>query len=92
MPIFEDDKHSPGRFGFDKWLSVTNFFDINPILGDNGNIVEFEGTSSEVIVNNALEFIEKNINEDKPSFAVIWDGSPHDPFVQVKRIRLDLKI
>ena len=81
VPIFEDDEHSPGRFGFDKWLSVTNFFDINPILGDNGNIVEFEGTSSEVIVNNALEFIEKNINEDKPSFAVIWDGSPHDPFV-----------
>ncbi len=81
VPIFEDDEHSPDRFGFDKWLSVTNFFDINPILGDNGNIVEFEGTSSEVIVNNALEFIEKNINEDKPSFAVIWDGSPHDPFV-----------
>ena len=81
VPIFEDDEHSPGQFGFDKWLSVTNFFDINPILGDNGNIVEFEGTSSEVIVNNALEFIEKNINEDKPSFAVIWDGSPHDPFV-----------
>ena len=46
-------------------------------LADNGNISEFKGTSSEIIVNNALEFIEKNVNDNKPSFAVIWDGSPH---------------
>ena len=91
VPIFEDDEYSPGEFGFDKWLSVTNFFDINPILADNGNISEFEGTSSEIIVNNALEFIEKNINDNKPSFAVIWDGSPHDPFVATKDDKKDFK-
>ena len=31
QPIFEDDEYNPGEFGFDKWVSVTNFFDVNPI-------------------------------------------------------------
>ena len=44
-----------------------------------------------IIVNNALEFIEKNINDNKPSFAVIWDGSPHDPFVATKDDKKDFK-
>ena len=61
IPIFEDDEYSPGVFGFDKWVSTTNFFDIDPIMSDNGNIVDFKGSSSEVIVNEALKFIEKNV-------------------------------
>ena len=81
VPIFEDDKYSPGEFGFDKWISVTNFFDVNPIMGDNGTITDFKGSSSEIIVNQALSFIKKNIDDDTPFFSVIWDGSPHDPFV-----------
>ena len=81
VPIFEDDKYSPGEFGFDKWISVTNFFDVNPIMGDNGTITDFNGSSSEIIVNQALSFIKKNIDDDTPFFSVIWDGSPHDPFV-----------
>ena len=68
VPIFEDDKYSPGQFGFDKWLSVTNFFDLNPILGDNGNITDFNGSSSDVIVNQALNFIKKNVDENIPFF------------------------
>jgi arylsulfatase A-like enzyme len=28
-PIFASDPHSPGRFGFDDWVSVSNFFDID---------------------------------------------------------------
>ena len=41
VPIFEDDEYNPGEFGFDKWVSVTNFFDVNPIMGDNGQIKDF---------------------------------------------------
>ena len=87
MPIFEDDKYSPGQFGFDKWVSVTNFFDLNPILGDNGNITDFNGSSSDVIVNQALNFIKKNVDENIPFFSVIWDGSPHDPFVASEKYK-----
>ena len=28
VPIFGDDEYNPGVFGFDKWISTTNFFDI----------------------------------------------------------------
>ena len=81
VPIFEDDEYNPGEFGFDKWVSVTNFFDINPIMGDNGQITDFKGSSSEVIVGEALNFIKINVDNSNPFFTVIWDGSPHDPFV-----------
>jgi arylsulfatase A-like enzyme len=81
VPVFKDDTHAPGEFGFDTWLTVTNFFDINPIMSRQGNFEEFEGTSSDIIVDEALKFIESSIAEQKPFFAVIWDGSPHSPFV-----------
>jgi arylsulfatase A-like enzyme len=81
VPIFGNDSHSPGKFGFDKWLSVTNFFDMNPILSDNGDFKEFTGNSSEVIVNEALKFIGSKVKEETPFFTVIWDGSPHAPWV-----------
>ena len=35
---------------FEKWVSVTNFFDLNPIMSRNGNFKEFSGDSSEIIV------------------------------------------
>jgi arylsulfatase A-like enzyme len=81
VPVLKEDTHSPGEFGFDTWLSVTNFFDINPIMSRNGDFEEFKGTSSDIIVAEALKFIEFSIAEQKPFFAVIWDGSPHSPFV-----------
>tara|TARA_X000000950_G_scaffold37045_1_gene39559 strand:- start:3654 stop:4976 length:1323 start_codon:yes stop_codon:yes gene_type:complete len=79
-PIFKDDEYNPGNYGFDKWLSSSNFFDTNPILSDNGIFKEFKGSSSMIIVNEALKFIKKSVNENKPFFTVIWDGSPHNPF------------
>ncbi|MDX1285437.1 MAG: sulfatase-like hydrolase/transferase, partial [Draconibacterium sp.] len=81
VPVFKDDSHSPGEFGFDTWLTVTNFFDVNPIMSRNGEFEEFKGTSSDIIVAEALNFIEKSVKKDQPFFAVIWDGSPHSPFV-----------
>jgi arylsulfatase A-like enzyme len=80
VPIRKDDTHNPGTFGFDEWLSVTNFFDMNPIMSRNGNFEEFEGDSSSIIVNEALNFIRETSKDKQPFFTVIWDGSPHNPF------------
>ena len=63
-----DDEFSPTAFGFDEWISVTNFFDIDPIMSDNGKFTDFYGSSSKIIVTKALEFIEKNIKENKPFY------------------------
>ena len=80
-PIFNEDTHNPGAFGFDEWLSVTNFFDRNPIMSRKGKIKEFSGDSSEIIVDEALKFIKAKADNKKPFFTVIWYGTPHDPWV-----------
>ena len=71
VPIFKEDSHSPGNFGFDHWLTVTNFFDINPLMSENGSFVDLKGDSSEIIVNKALAFIKKKISENVLFFTVI---------------------
>lgn len=81
VPLFKEDTHSPGEFGFDTWLTVSNFFDIDPIMSRNGEFEEFKGTSSDIIVDEALKFIENEVADKNPFFTVIWDGSPHAPFV-----------
>ena len=80
VPVLKSDPHHPGHFGFDHWLTVTNFFDLNPIMSRMGTFEEFQGDSSEIIVHEALEFIEQSKNNEKPFFTVIWYGSPHSPF------------
>ncbi len=80
VPIFANDVRNPGQFGFDEWLSVSNFFDINPIMSHNGEFVEMKRESSHIIVNEALRFIEQEKDNEKPLFIVIWFGSPHTPW------------
>ncbi|MEL7496845.1 MAG: sulfatase-like hydrolase/transferase [Planctomycetota bacterium] len=80
VPILKDDPYRPDQFGFQSWLSVSNFFDMDPIMSRNGEFQEFRGDSSEIIVAEALEFIEKSARVNQPSFSVIWYGTPHNPF------------
>jgi arylsulfatase A-like enzyme len=77
----KNDERNPGVFGFDTWLSVTNFFDRDPILSRNGEFEEFKGDSSEIVIDEALKFIRSQAGSEKPFFAVVWYGSPHSPFV-----------
>ncbi|MHC4581006.1 MAG: sulfatase-like hydrolase/transferase, partial [Planctomycetota bacterium] len=81
VPVLDSDPHHPGNFGFDHWLTVTNFFDMNPVMSCMGKFEEFQGDSSEVIVAEALKFIEQKSSDGKPFFTVIWYGSPHSPWV-----------
>ena len=80
VPVLDSDPHHPGHFGFEHWLTVTNFFDMNPVLSRMGEFEEFVGDSSEIVVDEALKFISKAAKDDRPCFTVIWYGSPHSPF------------
>ncbi|MCR9293763.1 MAG: sulfatase-like hydrolase/transferase [bacterium] len=80
VPVLESDDHHPGVFGFDTWLSVTNFFDRDPILSRGGKFEEYQGDSSEIVVEQALEFVRQEAQRSMPFFAVIWFGTPHSPF------------
>jgi arylsulfatase A-like enzyme len=80
-PVLASDDHNPGEFGYDEWLAVTNFFDRDPLLSRKGKFEPFQGDSSEIIVSEALKFIEKNRGSGKPIFTTIWYGSPHAPYI-----------
>lgn len=80
VPILKSDDHNPGEFGFQSWLSVTNFFDRDPILSRQGEFEEFKGDSSEIVVDQALGFIEAGVASEMKTFTVIWYGTPHSPF------------
>ena len=80
VPLFKEDTHHPGTFGFDEWVSVTNFFDRDPLMSRGGDFTEFTGDSSEVSIDLALEFIERQAKTKTPSFTVVWYGTPHSPF------------
>ncbi|MCM2372062.1 sulfatase family protein [Aporhodopirellula aestuarii] len=80
VPVLASDDHHPGHFGFDHWLTVTNFFDVNPIMSRMGEFEEFEGDSSEIVVAEALKHIGEIVSDDREFFTVIWYGSPHSPW------------
>lgn len=77
VPILGDDANHPGRYGFDEWLSASNFYDKDPLLSRNGEFEEFKGDSSMVAVREALTFMKRQ--KKNPFLTVIWYGSPHNP-------------
>ncbi len=80
VPILASDERHPGKFGFDDWVSVSNFFDVDPLMGRAGKVEQLKGDSSEVAVGEAVKFLERHRTGDRPMFAVIWYGTPHSPF------------
>ena len=80
-PVKAASPTSPGAMGFDEWLSHDNFFELNPTLSRNGGPPEkFGGESSEIIVAETIRFLKKSREEKRPCLAVVWFGSPHEPY------------
>jgi len=80
-PVKAESPTNPGAMGFDEWLSHDNFFEIDPTLSRNGNPPEkFHGESSQIIVDETIRFIQKAKAKKRPFFAVVWFGSPHEPY------------
>ena len=80
-PVKADSPTNPGAMGFHAWVSHDNFFELNPALSRNGGPPEvFRGESSEIIMREAIGFIDEAKAVGKPFFTVIWFGSPHEPY------------
>jgi arylsulfatase A-like enzyme len=77
--ILADDPLSPGKLGFDEWLSADNFYDLDPMLGRNGVPEKFHGDGSDIAMDAALQFIRKQVGAGKPFLTVVWFGNPHTP-------------
>ncbi|MDX1285453.1 MAG: sulfatase-like hydrolase/transferase [Draconibacterium sp.] len=78
-PVKKDSPTNPGEMGFDEYVSHDNFFELNPVMSRNGEEPEMiEGESSEIVIDEAIKFIQKNKNQ--PFLVVVWFGSPHEPY------------
>src|SRR3954464_193768 len=73
--ILASDPLSPGKLGFDDWISADNFFDLDPVLGRNGVPEKFHGDGSDIVTDEALKFIRKQTGAAKPFFVVVWFGN-----------------
>lgn len=80
-PVKKSSPTNPGAMGFDEWLSHDNFFEMDPVLSRNGGAPKkFYGESSEILIDEAINYIEKKKQAETPFFTVIWFGSPHEPY------------
>jgi arylsulfatase A-like enzyme len=79
MPIAADDPLSPGKNGFDEWVSVSNFYDLDPAMARNGVPEQFKGDSSDIATDEALKFIRRQAGQGREFLTVVWFGSPHSP-------------
>jgi arylsulfatase A-like enzyme len=76
-----DSPTNPRAMGFDTYLSHDNFFELDPWFSRNGAPpVQFKGESSEILVAEAIRFINEAKQAGKPFFVVVWFGSPHEPY------------
>ena len=80
-PVKKGSPTNPGAMGFDEWLSHDNFFEMDPVLSRNGNPPEqIMGEGSEVIIDQTIEYLKRVQQQNQPFLAVVWYGSPHEPY------------
>ena len=78
--------HDEPRPGFDHWVSFKGqgvYF--NPTLNINGKRRDFEGYNADVLTTQALQWLEKSRNPDKPFFLYLSYKAVHYPFQPAKR-------
>ena len=85
--VRNDSPASPGKNGFDDWLSAPNFFDNDPILSRRGTAVSLKGESSIVTADAAMDWIGEQAAAKRPFLAVVWFGSPHGPHRAIEQDR-----
>ena len=67
--------------GFDEWVSHDNFFELNRSCRETENRpMQFQGEGSAIIIDQTTQFIERARRAGKPFLAVVWFGSPHEPY------------
>lgn len=79
--VKESSPLNPKAMGFHEYVSHDNFYEMNPEMSRNGGSPEvLEGEGSEVTIVETLKFIDRAKEMGKPFLAVVWFGSPHEPY------------
>ncbi len=86
VPLLASDTHTPGAFGFDHWVTTSNYYDLDPIISQQGEVVQWQGDSSEATVEAALAHLETQ-HQSGPTCTLIWFGTPHSPMIALEKDR-----
>ncbi|MEO1993961.1 MAG: sulfatase-like hydrolase/transferase [Planctomycetaceae bacterium] len=80
-PVKADSPTNPRAMGFHEYVSHDNFYEMHPQFSRNGGPPEqLTGEGSEVTIDETLKFIDRADTADVPFLAVVWFGSPHEPY------------
>ncbi len=80
-PVKADSPTNPHAMGFHHYVSHDNFFELDPWLSRDGAAPQqFKGESSQIVIDEAIEFLKSAKQANQPSFTVVWFGSPHEPY------------
>ena len=80
-PVKKSSPTNPRAMGFHEYVSHDNFYEMDPPFSRNGGPpVVIKGEGSEVTIDETLRFIEDAKQRERPFLAVVWFGSPHEPY------------
>lgn len=84
LPTPERKKPTPGDHGFDHWFATSNNASPSHLNPDNfirnGQPVgKIEGYSAQIVVNEAIAWLDRHRAKDRPFYLNIWFHEPHAP-------------
>ena len=84
LPMNGRDKPTPGDHGFDYWFATAN--NASPSHHNPDNFVrngepvgKLEGYSCQLVVDEAIGWLDNHRNPEKPFFLNVWFHEPHAP-------------
>jgi arylsulfatase A-like enzyme/outer membrane protein assembly factor BamB len=84
MPVQKRNNPTPADHGFDYWFGVVNGAGPshkNPtnFLRNGERVGTMEGYSCQIVVDEALTWLDEKRDADEPFFLNLWFNEPHDP-------------
>ena len=92
--VQKDSPTSPGKQGFDEWLTALNFYDRDPYFSHNGTYKQLKGQGTVITMDAALSFLKKKRLQSQTSFHSHLVSFPpcsssgkHPPRVTIQRAK-----
>jgi len=84
LPTAKHDKPTPDKHGFDHWFATWNNAEPshrNPetFIRNGESVGKLEGYSCQLVVDEAITWLDKHRAKDKPFFLNVWFHEPHAP-------------
>ena len=91
MPVNNRDNPTPADHGFDYWFGLVNgpgpsHKNPSQFLRNGKRVGQIKGYSCQIIVDEALTWLDKKRDADEPFFLNLWFNEPHAPIAAPDKI------